>query len=580
MMQPQDTGEPFNPAIRRMTRAQARRVGAIPLEEKVDAAGLTLSVASYIVDDLRMISKIKEMSGAVRVHQHQVSRDQFEDLIASTYPVKIPEKSSPVAFHRISRTEALKCDAIALSVSDGLLLIGLVNPSDQRVLRELQGAAGIEIDPVRMSLSEIKGRIRTTYAASAPVSEAAIAGGTLAILDAMFSEAVRRHSSDIHLLSWPEYGEVRFSIDGSMVSWDRQLSHAQITSMVESLLNEADIVNSSNKNVSHTGRIDRVIEGKRNNLRIGTAPVVGGTSMVIRLASSSETIRTLEEAGMRGKILDRYLRLVSYPNGLIITTGPVASGKSSLMQSTLKTIHKPTKSYRSAEDPVETILPFVQQTDISKGGENSMSFEDAIKAFVRMNIDVMMIGEIRDKETVQVSVLAALLGHQIFSTTHSGSAPIAVRRLMNDGAKPDDLADALVCIVGQRLPRQLCLNCKEKAPLPAALKRIALSDTRLGAELVDLENYHVAHGCTYCEDGYKGRVAIFELLDVTLPEVGEMIVSGGSAQQIADADPSYEPMILDGIRRVFEGMCSIEEIRAKVRWPYDDDGDLVPGGRV
>jgi type II secretory ATPase GspE/PulE/Tfp pilus assembly ATPase PilB-like protein len=276
---------------------------------------------------------------------------------------------------------------------------------------------------------------------------------------------------------------------------------------------------------------------------------------------SKDSITTLEERGMLPRFASQYRNVIRQPFGMVLVCGPMGSGKTNTLYSSILDIKNPKLSFRSAENPVEMKLDWVQQTSIPDKGQ--FTFKDIIKAFVRANPKVILIGELRDQETALEGHTAAMLGHLVFATTHGNDSAKVIQRLVNLGATRDDLAAALSAIISQRLIRKLCLHCRKAAEIPSELRPfVSVFCSRFGKEPV----FYEASKCQFCRNsGYSQRLGIFELLEVD-DAVSQAILDGKHASIILRADEKYEPMIIDGIWKVFLGLTDVAQLKKAVRW--------------
>ncbi len=291
------------------------------------------------------------------------------------------------------------------------------------------------------------------------------------------------------------------------------------------------------------------------DIRVGTMPTIHGESLVMRLLEKSNSVPTLEELGLDLPRAEMLWRLVKRPHGLFLTTGPTGSGKTTTLYSILSGIYSPEKKVLTIEDPVEYELMGVAQTPVRPG--RGFTFANGLRSMLRQDPDVVMVGEIRDGETAEIAIRAALTGHQVFSTLHTNDAAGAVTRLIDMGVEPFLISSSLVGVLAQRLVRRLCPKCRVDEPLRDAV-RDKLNIFSAGAAT---QTFYGPRGCEECRGtGYRGRVGIFELLPVTA-DLSELILQKRSSAQIKQAaQENILTMQQDALQKARAGSTSVEEI--------------------
>ena len=370
----------------------------------------------------------------------------------------------------------------------------------------------------------------------------------------IISEAIKKRASDIHIE--PEEYEmmVRSRIDGMLIEnfvFDLEIYHA-LSSRIK-LLGNIDI---SEKRVPQDGRFSLKIENKEYDFRLSTTPTIFGESLVMRILDRQKVLLKLEDLGFVDENLEKFNRLIKSPYGILLITGPTGSGKTTTLYAALNEIKNITNKVMTAEDPVEYRLPLVQQIQVNES--IGLTFSSAIKSFLRQDPDVILIGEIRDFETLNSAAQAALTGHMVFSTLHTNDAPGAIPRMIQMGLKPYLIADALTGIVGQRLVRKICSYCKHETKLtPALLDKVREYGVDENTVL------YAGEGCSHCDfSGYFGRTMVSEILVVD-EHITKLISENANKITIMEyalESKNYEPMIYDGIRKVIDGITTVEEV--------------------
>ncbi|PHV10167.1 type II secretion system ATPase GspE [Chitinimonas sp. BJB300] len=370
------------------------------------------------------------------------------------------------------------------------------------------------------------------------------------LINALLTEALREGASDIHIEPFETRSVVRFRIDGKLsdvIEPKRQL-HSAIVSRVKVMAN-LDI---SEKRLPQDGRITLRIAGRPVDVRVSTLPTGHGERAVLRLLDKSAGRLDLQKLGMEGRTLSVMHKLIAEPHGIVLVTGPTGSGKTTTLYAALAAMDASTTNIMTVEDPIEYDLDGVGQTQVNARIE--MSFARALRAILRQDPDVIMIGEIRDLETAQIAVQASLTGHLVLATIHTNDAPGAVTRMVDMGIEPFLLASSLIGVLAQRLYRQLCPACKVAyTPDDAEMKALGLSEAR---------PLYRAVGCEQCNQlGYKGRAGVYELLTVD-DEVRRLIHDGASEARIRDyaSTRGMSSLRSDGIEQVLGGKTTLEEV--------------------
>ncbi len=482
----------------------------------------------------------------------------------------IPSVSSPRALAAILPHVARANDAIPLEIlANGSLLVGVVDPTNEALLNALRVASHREVTPVAFALSEILGRLAVSY----PAREAAAVGGAdspEALFLAAIREGVRTHASDVTFEHrGDEGGQIVMLIDGGAHVW-RDIDEETLLSLVRTGLNKAGVPGAHDERVGHRGRLTLGLEGRTVTLRLTSTPTFDGHMMLsMRLIMPYEALPHLEEIGMQKKMLDRYLRVLSRANGLIVNSGPPGQGKTTFTFASLQAIWRPHKIFRTVECPVEMRVPFLSQNSVEDGDEGDWTYAKAIAHLLAIPSHGAFFGEMRDPYTVSQAVRFALSGRPLFATTHGNTAPQVLFRLLHEGASRMNLAEVLLASISQRLVPQLCTRCRVASPGAGALAwmRAAVSCPSLH-DTLDRAEIYVANpnGCDACLGGYRGRAPIFELL-VGTDGVKRAILTATSAAEIAASDPDYEPLWVDAARMVLTGKTSPEAAADLVTLP-------------
>jgi type IV pilus assembly protein PilB len=309
--------------------------------------------------------------------------------------------------------------------------------------------------------------------------------------------------------------------------------------------------------VPQDGRIKmRLSKNRAIDFRVNTCPTLFGEKIVLRILDPSSAQLGIDALGYDPVQKEMYMEALSKPYGMILVTGPTGSGKTVSLYTGLNILNTAERNISTAEDPAEINLPGINQVNVNP--KVGLTFASALKAFLRQDPDVIMVGEIRDLETAEIAIKAAQTGHLVLSTLHTNDAPKTLTRLVDMGVKPYAIASTVSLIIAQRLGRRLCNNCKEPADVPAeALLQEGFTEAEVEAGVT----VYKPVGCSQCNDGYKGRVGIFQVMPVS-DKIGRMIMEGCNAIQLADQSRAEGVLDLrqSGLQKVKEGITSLEEI--------------------
>lgn len=375
------------------------------------------------------------------------------------------------------------------------------------------------------------------------------------LVNMMVMEAVRERASDIHIEPEEEILSIRFRIDGILHEQNSPSKHFQsaIISRIKILAN-LDI---AERRKAQDGRFQMKIENRQIDIRVSCVPTIYGENVVMRLLDTSSVILGLEQLGFSKTTLERYKRLLGYSHGIILVTGPTGSGKTTTLYASLNIISTPEKNIITIEDPVEYRLAGIRQIQVNPKAD--LTFANGLRSILRQDPDIIMVGEIRDLETAEIAIQAALTGHLVFATLHTNDAPGAITRLVNMGVEPFLVASSVIGILAQRLVRIICKDCKESDQL--STNELQLKDLGLEAESGKLKAFR-GKGCAKCMNtGYKGRTGIYELVVLDEP-IRQLTANKSSVDEIRKAAVSAGMKLLreDGLEKVEEGITSAEEV--------------------
>ncbi|WP_395407825.1 GspE/PulE family protein [Pseudoduganella sp. UC29_106] len=373
------------------------------------------------------------------------------------------------------------------------------------------------------------------------------------LIDALLADAVQNAASDIHFEPENSFLRIRYRIDG-ILRQIRSLHKSYWPAMAVRL----KVI--SNMNIAETrapqdGRISIKFSGRQIDFRASAQPTTHGENFVLRVLDRQKGIVPLEQLGLSEHDLDVLKLMIARPDGLILVTGPTGSGKTTTLYSILSHINTESVNIMTLEDPVEYPMNMIRQTSVNESAK--LGFADGIRSMMRQDPDVILVGEIRDKETADMALAAAMTGHQVYSTLHTNSAVGSISRLLDIGVVADVLAGNIIGIIAQRLVRKLCMHCRE-AHTADPLERRLLG---LHPDAPDATIYR-AVGCDRCaHQGYKGRMAIMELLKMNA-DIDELVARRASLRELRNAarGAGFTSLVDDGMRRVLEGVTTLEEV--------------------
>lgn len=370
------------------------------------------------------------------------------------------------------------------------------------------------------------------------------------LINALLREAMREKASDVHLETFEHYLSVRMRIDGQLREVLRP--KRELANLLVSRIKVMARLDIAEKRVPQDGRISLRLAGHEVDVRVSTLPSSHGERVVMRLLDKQAGRLDLERLGMPADTLACFEQVLARPHGIFLVTGPTGSGKTTSLYAALSHLNHTSRNILTVEDPVEYHVPGIGQTPVNT--KVDMTFARGLRAILRQDPDVVMVGEIRDRETAEIAVQASLTGHLVLSTLHTNSAIGAVTRLVDMGVDAYLLASSLVGVLAQRLLRTLCSDCK--VPYSADPPTC----TRLGLDTQADPTLYRAQGCSHCQQGYRGRTGIYELVSIT-PALADLIHQSASEPDLArEARQRSSSLFQDGQRLVLEGLTSLDEL--------------------
>jgi len=526
--------------------------------------------------------------GQLLIQQGILSEEQVADYLAKQLNIdrynqeKLPENPELKEF--VPADMARKYRIVPLSRKGTLLTIGIADPLDIVKLDAIEGLTKTEVDTVICTEKELDYLMSSyygTYSAlngvlediegektdreigretELPIEDLEISSirdmtdkaPVVRLADAILSHAIHDGASDVHISPEKDCVQVRFRIDGKLheiPAPSKSMFHALVSRL--KVLAGMDI---SLSRVPQDGRFSMNVEEKEVNIRVSTIPTIYGENVVMRLLDLSAGIYTLESLGMCREDMNKIESSIVKPYGLILSTGPTGSGKTTSLYSILSKLNQPDINIMTLEDPVEYRVEKIRQIQLNK--KAGMNFASGLRSILRQDPDVIMVGEIRDAETARISVQSALTGHRVLSTVHTNDAAGAITRLLDMGIEPFLVSSVMLLAFSQRLIRKICPDCKESYDPPEEVLR------EFGLNNTGGTGFWKGRGCYACkETGYKGRTGIFEVLVID-DMVQDLILKRESSQEIsrfARSSGSLKMLRDDAVEKVLNGITTLEE---------------------
>ncbi len=466
--------------------------------------------------------------------------------------------------------------ALPVGFDDSRLIVAMADPANLFALDDIRTITGMEVKPVVATAADIESAIRKYGAFDESVESMASAaseqadeeissleraataveeGPIVKMVNMLIAQAIADRASDIHVEPMERDLRIRYRVDGVLHEVMRSPKNIQ-AGLISRLKVMAEI-NIAERRIPQDGRIGLTVSGKSVDLRVATLPTVYGEKVVIRILDKSSVLLKLEDLGFLDSSFEQYRQAFTRPYGAILVTGPTGSGKSTTLYATLNILNHPDRNIITVEDPVEYRLSGINQMQINTRA--GLSFASALRSILRADPDIVLVGEVRDRETALIAIEAALTGHLVLTTLHTNDAPSALPRLIEMGVEPYLVASAIDCVVAQRLTRKLCTRCREAyTPTP-----VELAEAGFPEEIWDeIDVLYRPDGCTSCsKTGYRGRLGLYEVM-LTSEEIERLTVERVSSDVIRRSALESGMISLrhEGLEKVRLGLTSIQEV--------------------
>ena len=554
-----------------------------------------LITKEQLQEALEVQKKDNERLGTILVKLGYLTEEEITSFLSKQYGIPAVNlehfEISEDVIKRIPSDIARKYMLIPITRTGSTLTVAMADPTNIYALDDIKFLTGLNVEPVVASELSIKKAIDKYYGSETQIElrkvvedlegdfaedadlevvedeeeidlESLVASveeaPVVKFVNMMLMDAVKKGASDIHVEPYEKYYRVRFRIDGVLheVMKPPLSMKDAITSRIK-IMSKLDI---AEKRLPQDGRIKlkMKLEGQRKELdfRVSVLPTLFGEKIVMRILDPEKLMLDMTKLGFEQESLDKFTEAIKKPYGMVLVTGPTGSGKTNTLYSAISQLNTPDTNIMTAEDPVEFNLPGINQVNVRD--EIGLTFAAALRSFLRQDPNIILVGEIRDFETAEIAIKAALTGHLVLSTLHTNDAPSTISRLMNMGIEPFLVATSVNLICAQRLVRRVCKNCKEEVKVP---KKTLLDIGFREDELKGLKIYK-GKGCDVCNGtGYKGRVGLYEVMEVT-DTIKDLILSGATALDLRE-QAIKEGMITlrrSGLIKIKNGITSIEEV--------------------
>ena len=478
----------------------------------------------------------------------------------------------PVAAALLPESLARRYMVIPIGFEDDRLVVAMADPGNVLVIDDVRAVTGHPVLPRIATRSDIEDAIRRTNRFDDPIADLAELVATseseedlsklqsaveeapvVKLVSTLITRAVNERASDIHIEPGERDLRVRFRIDGvlhEVMTTPRSVAGAVVSRL--KIMGDLDI---AERRVPQDGRVGLRVGGRPFDLRVASMPTIHGEKVVIRILDKDDAIHELSDLGFLPHALERFSSSYQKPYGAVLVTGPTGSGKTTTLYAALNVLNSPTKNIITVEDPVEYRLPGITQVQVNR--KAGLLFSTALRAILRSDPDIVLVGEVRDSETAQIAIEAALTGHMVLSTLHTNDSASSIGRLIDMGVEPYLVSSSLGSVVAQRLARRLCERCRRpRQAEPEVVARMGYNPAETPVTLYE------AGGCKFCSGtGYRGRLAITEVL-IMSEEIQHMAVARHPSDEIKKVAVSQGMRTLreDGMEKVVLGMTSLEEV--------------------
>jgi len=525
----------------------------VPARAIATTAARDFSFPLLDLDTVELDSKICKLVKKDLIIKHQIlpiyKRNNYL-FVALTDPTNL-QGLDEIKFHASGQ---ILEDGIRITVVEPVIveqdkLAIAIERSTQEPAAAIQIDEDVDLDSIETQGGDIEAQVAedvTSEAEEAPIVK---------FVKQVLLTAIRRKASDIHIEPYEKTCRVRFRQDGILQEYGQPIP-VNLAGRVAARVKVMSKMDISEKRVPQDGRIKLYLtKTQAIDFRVNTCPTLWGEKIVLRILDPSQAKLGIDALGYEPIQKASFMKAIHRPQGMVLVTGPTGSGKTVSLYTAVNILNKPEHNICTAEDPVEINLEGINQVNIN--AKVGLDFSSALRAFLRQDPDVILVGEIRDKETAEIAIKAAQTGHMVLSTLHTNDAPQTLTRLVNMGIPAYNIASSVSLIIAQRLARRLCPNCKRPANIPPE----ELIKEGFSEEEIQGLTIYEAVGCSQCTNGYKGRVGVYQVMPIS-EEIGRIIMAGGNAIQIADQARSegIADLRRSGLNKIKQGVTSLADI--------------------
>lgn len=516
-----------------------------------------------------------------------VSDQQLTQFLSDQYHLPVVELASvevdAEVLKLVAREVCEKHKVLPLERRGAKLKVAMADPTNLGAIDDIKFLTGLNVEPVLASEPAVVAAIARYYDQQSSISYDAIIEGfdeseidfakqeaeanlldlerasedapVVRLCNAILLNAIKKRASDIHIEPYEKSLRVRYRIDG--VLHDEMKPPLKLRNAIASRLKIMASLDIAERRLPQDGRIKlKLGQGKEMDFRVSSLPTIWGEKLVLRLLDKSNLQLDMRKLGFDAKALQDFQKAIYQPHGMVLVTGPTGSGKTTTLYSALAELNKEETNISTAEDPVEYNLAGINQVQMHE--DIGLNFAAALRSFLRQDPDIIMVGEVRDFETAEIAIKAALTGHLVLSTLHTNDAPSTVTRLLNMGIEPFLVTASINLVLAQRLARRICEECKAEVPVEAQILR----DVGFRADQIEGAQVMRGAGCAQCANsGYRGRVALYEVMPLT-ERLREMVLQGCSTSELKQQmiREGIESLRMAGIRKILEGVTTVDEI--------------------
>ncbi len=526
--------------------------------------------------------------GKILLQKHYLTEDELLESLSKQLGVPIIDlqdvNAGQDALSKVKENVARRHKVLPIAIKNGRLQLAMANPLNLFAIDQVTIQAGMEVDVMITSEADIDKGIQEYYGVAASIQAAVkslgladmrrekakatvTTGSTTSLpgqdadapvarlVEVIIRQALDDNASDIHIEPGENALRIRYRIDG--VLFEATNPPKSVESALISRVKVMANMDIAETRAPQDGGFSMKVGGKEIEMRVSACPTIWGENVVLRILDRSKLLLQLDDLGLMNRGREKFQNMLKNPYGVILVTGPTGSGKTTTLYAALTQLNKPNVNIKTIEDPVEYRLDGIRQTQVNP--KANITFSTGLRSLMRQDPDIMMVGEIRDQETSEIAIQAALTGHLVFSTLHTNDAPGALSRLGDLGIEPFLLASSLTGVLAQRLVRKICKHCKESYEVsPEDLARLNLKESPEGPLIL-----YRGQGCRACrKSGYSGRLGIFEVLQVT-DAMRELILEKAPPMKIREKaieTQQMETLRDDGLSKVLSGITTLEEL--------------------